>query len=149
MDLPPHVVVGLVAGGRRAEARSAGSLWACMDCRKCTRRCPQGVDVARLFDELRSEALAAGVAPSPSAAPALEFHRAFLDSVRRHGRLHELGFLLRFRRRTQRTFENFGLAVSMFLKGKFRVRARRSPARRKISEILEHAAGRLFERGDK
>jgi heterodisulfide reductase subunit C len=145
MDVPPHVIVGLAALGDRNGARASGAIWACIDCRTCNQRCPQGVDVAGLFDELRSEALAAGLAPTPSEAPGLAFHRAFLASVRRHGRAHEAGFLVRFRRRTGRTFQNVGLAMSMLLKGKLRLRPRRSPARRKIRELIDHSAPRLFD----
>jgi len=147
MDRPPHVVVALAALGDRSAAMAARGIWACMDCRSCTAACPQGIDVAGLFDELRAEAVALGAAPSADDEPALAFHKAFLGSVRRNGRAHAPGYMAAFRRSTGRTFRDLGFVVSMLFKGKLRLRPRRSSARGEIREMVDSSAPHLFEPG--
>jgi hypothetical protein len=51
-----------------------------------------------------------------TAVPA--FNDIFLDAVRRRGRIHEMGLMVRFKLRTRRLFEDIGKAPMMLLKGK-------------------------------
>ena len=120
MDLTPSRLLRLLQTDEpRHEARALGSraIWLCLGCETCVSRCPNEVDLPRAVDFLRGEALAARVAHR-DAREILAFHRAFLDTVARHGRLYELGLIAQYKLRTGHLLQDVELAPSMFLKGK-------------------------------
>src|SRR3989339_349888 len=49
------------------------------------------------------------------------FHRAFLDSIRNTGRVHELSLIMRFKMKTRGFFKDAGLGWVMFRRGKIKV----------------------------
>jgi heterodisulfide reductase subunit C len=120
MDQPPSRLLRLLQTDEpRHEALVLGSraIWLCLGCETCVSRCPNEVDLPRAVDFLRGEALAARVAHR-DAREILAFHRAFLDTVARHGRLYELGLIARYKLRTGHLLQDVALAPSMFRKGK-------------------------------
>ena len=98
MDLLPHQVLRLVQLGRVDRAMACEAVWQCVSCLTCTTRCPQSVGCAAVFDALRQLSIAHGVA-SPARQRVVAFHQAFLENVRRYGRLHELDLVRRFKTR--------------------------------------------------
>jgi heterodisulfide reductase subunit C len=49
------------------------------------------------------------------------FHAAFLDSVRTHGRVHELSMMAHYKMKTRRYFDDMKLGWRMFTRGKLRI----------------------------
>jgi heterodisulfide reductase subunit C len=68
------------------------------------------------MDTLRKISVAEGFA-SPQAS-ITDFHRLFLASVEKYGRLNELEFSIRHNLAMKRPTKDIGLAVTMFQKGK-------------------------------
>jgi len=95
MDLRPHQVVRALQLGMDQEVLSAKTIWVCAACQTCSTRCPNDIDIAHLMDLLRQESL--GRVVPPAEPEVVLFHRAFLGSVRRHGRVFELGMLVRYK----------------------------------------------------
>jgi heterodisulfide reductase subunit C2 len=91
--------------------------WLCVGCETCLTRCPQDVDLPRVMDFIRQEALARGIAHRDAAA-VVAFHRAFLHSVERQGRLFEFGMIAEYKLRSRHLFQDMTVAPAMFLKGK-------------------------------
>jgi heterodisulfide reductase subunit C len=73
-------------------------IWICTGCQTCTTRCPQGIDVATVMDELKIIARRADRIPPH--APLAEVLRLNADSLKRWGRLYEVELVARamFRR---------------------------------------------------
>ena len=57
-DLKPMQVVRLCCYGQEDVLMQSQTIWLCASCETCTTRCPNGIDIARLMDVLRSRALA-------------------------------------------------------------------------------------------
>ncbi len=102
--------------GQRDQALASRMIWECTSCHTCITRCPQKVDIAALNDDLRQMSLAEGKACPTTAAPT--FNDAFLRSVRRRGRVYEVGLMAAFKMRTRRFFADMGKLPMMLLKGK-------------------------------
>ena len=65
------------------------AIWHCVSCQTCTTRCPQSVDCAGVMDVLRQMSFERGKA-ARKLRRVLVFQKAFLDNVRRNGRLNEV-----------------------------------------------------------
>ncbi|MBW2147416.1 MAG: 4Fe-4S dicluster domain-containing protein [Deltaproteobacteria bacterium] len=119
MDVPPHRAVWMSVNDRTHELIRARSPWLCLGCLTCTERCPNGVDVAALWDRIRM------AATDRSDAPELDeraFHRLFLQGIRQRGRQYELGLLVRFKMITAQPLRDALLGVRMALRGKLALR---------------------------
>lgn len=95
MDLTPHQVVRAVQLGLDQQVLNSKTIWVCAACQTCSTRCPNDIDIAHMMDLLRQESRRRG--GEPAEPEVVLFHRAFLDSVRRHGRVFELGMLARYK----------------------------------------------------
>lgn len=89
MDLLPNQLVRLVQLERIDRALESEAIWKCVSCVTCSTRCPQSVDCAGVIDVLRHLAVEKGVASEERRRTVL-FQEAFLDNIRRNGRLREL-----------------------------------------------------------
>ena len=115
-DLKPHELVRLVQIDQRGAALSSRFLWECTSCHTCITRCPQKVDIPAMNDALRALSLHEGVAAAGTAVPV--FNQAFLNSVRKRGRIHELSLMAAFKLHTRRFFDDVDKAPAMLAKGK-------------------------------
>jgi heterodisulfide reductase subunit C2 len=106
MDVMPNQILRLVQLGQEKRAMACGAVWLCVACQTCTARCPQSVDPAGVMDALRQASLEAGTA-SPSGQRTVTFQKAFLDNIRRNGRLNELELVGQFK--TQGFLKDFSL----------------------------------------
>jgi len=98
MDLAPNRLIRLVQLDRLDKAAASLSAWECVSCQTCTTRCPQSVDCAGIMDALRELSIADGT-DSAARNRTVIFQRAFLDNIRRHGRLNEMDLVGRFKTR--------------------------------------------------
>ncbi len=137
-DITPHQLVRLLQTGQRNAALSSGFIWECTSCHTCITRCPQQVDICGMNDALRALSLSEGLATRDTAVPT--FNKAFLDSVRKRGRVHELGLMAVFKLRTGRFFEDMGKAPMMLTKGKLPLFGHRVSGRDKREELFRRAA---------
>ena len=96
MDLMPNAIMRLVQLGQEARAMACGAVWLCVACQTCTARCPQSVDPAGVMDALRQASVEEGAA-SATGQRTITFQKAFLDNIRRNGRLNELELVGQFK----------------------------------------------------
>ncbi len=133
MDILPNRLIRMVQFGLKDEVLRSHTIWLCASCETCVTRCPNEVDLPHVMDTLRSLSIADGVAPSEPAIR--QFHEAFLDEVKAGGRVHELRLVGRFKRRTGRWFQDVGLGLKMFGRGKLKL----LPSRTKEREWIRRA----------
>lgn len=120
MDLTPAQVIHAVRLGQRDLVLRSRTIWLCVSCETCTTRCPQGVDIAKVMDACRILALREGVEP---AVPELaKFHRKAMKSIRRHGRMFELGLLmaLKLSGASGPLTKDMGLGMKLMRRGKLK-----------------------------
>lgn len=96
MDLMPNQVVRLAQLGELPAVTGSRAIWLCVACQACSERCPKGVDIAGVMDAAR-QLSARQDDVHPGIARTVAFQRAFLDTIRRHGRLYELELIARFK----------------------------------------------------
>jgi len=145
MDAPPTRVMRLVQLGDVEAALRAKSIWQCVSCQTCSARCPKEVDCAGVMDALRQLAFERGMA-SPAERRTVIFQRAFLDNIRRYGRLNELELIARFKgevflrgRTVGVLFEDADLAPKLQQRGKLHVRGQRVKNRGVVERIFSRA----------
>ena len=116
MDIKPNQVMRLAQINARDKVLSSSSIWLCLSCETCTTRCPEDIDIAKVMDTLRKISVVEGYS---SPQPAIKnFHKLFLDSVEKHGRLNELEFSIKNNLAQGKPLKDLPLAVKLFRKGK-------------------------------
>lgn len=143
-DVKPHAIVRLTQLGQRDELLASRMIWQCTSCQTCATRCPQRVDIAAINDTLRQMSRQANKVHSASTLPV--FNDAFLSSIRKRGRVYEVGLMAAYKLKTGRLFEDMGKLPLMLAKGKLRLLPSPSVAgaeeRRQIWKRARLARGR-------
>lgn len=145
MDFMPNQVMRMVQLGLRDEVLRSRTIQVCASCQTCSTRCPNEIDIAHLMDVLRQIARRSGV---PSAEPRIAaFNDAFLKSVRRHGRVFELGMTGAYKMATGDFTGDMGLGMKLFFKGRLKVLPSNVKARKAVRGLFdgEKAANKKCE----
>jgi len=124
MDLLPSQIIRLVQLGEEAEVLQSRAIWLCASCAACTARCPMGIDVAGVMDALRMRAVRRKVGLPD--ARSRKFNRSFLQSVRRNGRVFELGMMAVYKVLGGDLFADLGKLPRMLARVKIALLPRRS-----------------------
>jgi heterodisulfide reductase subunit C len=143
MDLMPNQLVRALQTGHFEKAMASDAIWACVSCQTCSTRCPKSVDCAGIMDALRELALRRGVA-SPAQKRVIAFQRAFLENIRRNGRLDEIELIAEFKLRAlphERSlrflFKDAGLAPELQKRHKLHLRGEKVKDRAVVRRIFE------------
>jgi heterodisulfide reductase subunit C len=134
MDYKPNQIMQMVLLGMKERVLASKTIWVCASCYTCSTRCPNDIDIAGVMDWLRQSALREGVVPAEKEVPL--FHAAFLDSIRSHGRVHELGMMARYKMKTGKFFDDFKLGWKMFKKGKLKLFPSGIKKKKEITELF-------------
>ncbi len=134
MDYTPRQVIRLLQLNLIDEALNAESIWICATCETCSTRCPREVDITSLMDALRREALRQGIVKDKKVAI---FNQAFLDGVRKYGRVYETGLLLQHNLKTGQLFKDAELGLPMFIRGKAAILPEKIRAREQVQKIFQ------------
>ena len=137
MDFLPSQIMRMIHLGMEAEALQARSIWLCASCEACTTRCPQGSDIAGVMDALRILAVERKAAVPDGHGK--QFNRSFLGSVRRHGRVFEVGMLAAYKLRSGDLFSDVGKVPQMLAKGKLALLPHRSGGVKQVREVFRRA----------
>ncbi len=95
MDYTPRQLWHLVQIGLRDEALKSRTFWLCTNCFSCTIRCPRGISLTETMAALKRLAIAENVSLKEKDSVST-FYRAFMETVRRHGRNYEPELILRY-----------------------------------------------------
>ncbi|MGD0217428.1 MAG: 4Fe-4S dicluster domain-containing protein [Desulfobaccales bacterium] len=134
MDYPPHAILRLLQLGLLQEALESHTIWICAGCHTCSVQCPMEISLAAVMNSLRQLALKEGV--KVAEPDILDFHRAVNASIRRFGRTHELGVMMRYKARMRRWFTDLDLGLKMLARGKMELRAHRVKALQEIRRLF-------------
>ncbi|MGO9124818.1 MAG: 4Fe-4S dicluster domain-containing protein [Terriglobales bacterium] len=142
MDLVPNQLIRTVQLGQTTTALRSRAIWECVSCQTCSTRCPKEVDCAAVIDALREISLAEGMVAT-SEQPVVAFQQAFLDNIRRNGRLAELELIAQFKTavffRTGRPaflFKDAGLAPQMGKRKKLHLLPGKAQDRKVVERIF-------------
>lgn len=137
MDPSIHKIMEMVQFGRREELLTSTAIWYCVSCETCSTRCPKECKPSKVVDVLREMALREKKYPD-DIARILAFHQTFLQSVRKTGRLYEVGMIRDFKLRTFDLFDDAILGLKMFAMGKIKLLPTKVKDRTTIEKIFRH-----------
>jgi heterodisulfide reductase subunit C len=138
MDIRPNSLIRMIQMGRKAEILGSSAIWLCVSCETCGTRCPNQIDIGVLMDALREMALEEGVHAKEKNIHLL--HEAFIDSIRRGGRVHEATMLVDYKLRSRDFFTDLLPGMKLFMKGKIPLLPSLVKGRGEIKRIFERCA---------
>jgi heterodisulfide reductase subunit C len=131
-DLLPHQVFRFLQLDRE-DPLHAVQPWLCVGCQTCAARCPQELDLSKVMDVLRTEAMRRRTVPR-AARRLMLFNRIFVDQVLTRGRLNEAQLGASYNLEARVPFQNV-VALPAFLKrGKLR------PGGKRIRDVKKKMA---------
>lgn len=142
MDIAPHRIIRYIIDGEREKVLSSKTIWVCIGCITCSSRCPNGVDVARVMEVMRKLSIEAGL---EAARDTWRFDELFIESVARHGRLYELGAILRYRLHKKELSDDAAMGLDMIKKGRIGL----FPHNIKDRDVLETAIRKMIGKARK
>ena len=119
MDISPNRVMRMVQLGCEKPVLQSSTIWLCAGCETCATRCPKGLSVSKVMDACRQ--MAVEKKSKTREKDVLTFHKQFLAEVKRHGRIHEMGMLARYKVLSGQLFNDMPLGMKMFMKGKLAI----------------------------
>jgi heterodisulfide reductase subunit C len=135
MDFTPAQILRLVQLGQKDALLQSSAIWLCIGCETCGTRCPNEIHAGAVIDALRHIAIAEGV---PAAERSVfKLHEAFLNSIRRFGRLHELSMILEHKLTSRDLLSNLDMGIDMFLKGKIHLLPKRIKGMDQVKTLFE------------
>lgn len=134
MDYPPNGIIRLLQFGMRQQALESSTIWICVGCHTCSVQCPMEIDIAAIMATLRRLALEEGaMIAEPNI---LDFHREVLHSIKRYGRAHKLGIMLRYKARIRQWFADLDVGLKMLGRRKMDLKASRVKAIDEITRLF-------------
>jgi heterodisulfide reductase subunit C2 len=133
-DYPVSQIMRLVQAGQKDTVLSSKSIWLCATCETCTTRCPCEIDVAQVMNALRIMARREG---KVSEKDVKTFYDAFLDSIRQHGRLFEVGTLMSYNLRSGNFMADADLGPKVMSRNKIHFMPKNIKGRDKVAQIFK------------
>ncbi len=144
MDYQPRQVMRLVQLGLKDRALASSTIWLCASCHTCTTRCPRGVKIAETMDALRQIAWREGYKPREERVA--KFHSIFLNSLRKGGRLGEVGLVGSFKLATGDYFSDLDLGRKLFAQGKLKLASHHLHNPQAVARIFERVREKEAQR---
>jgi len=138
MEYGPDRILRLIQLGERERVLQSRDIWLCAACETCGARCPNGINIARVMDSLRFEAIQAGIQGAES--DAVKFHKLFLFVVQTLGRTHEASLLLAYKLWTMHLMADMDSGVQLILKGKVPIIPKRIKNQKTVQQIFNQCA---------
>lgn len=133
-DYGPRQIMRMVQLEMKDQCLESEMIWNCACCYTCTARCPRDIDVASVMEALRMMSRSEGkVADTHVTA----FNDIFLDSIKSHGRVHELELILRYNMATRQPMKDAAMGPAMFLKRKIALLPSQIEGATAVRKIME------------
>ncbi|MGB9639762.1 MAG: 4Fe-4S dicluster domain-containing protein [Anaerolineales bacterium] len=138
MDYGADRILRMIQLGEREKVLQSRDIWLCAACETCGARCPNGINIARVMDALRFEAIQSGILGPEK--DAVKFHKLFLFVVQTLGRTHEASLLLAYKLWTMHLMADMDSGVQLILKGKVPLIPKRIKSQKTVQHIFDQSA---------
>jgi heterodisulfide reductase subunit C len=135
MDIRPNNIIRMIQMGMKKEVLGSSAIWLCVSCETCGTRCPNKIDIGVLMDALREMSIEEKVPAKEKNIHLL--HEAFVQSVKRGGRVHEATMLIDYKLRSKDFMTDLVPGMVLFLKGKIPLFPSLIKGRGEIKRIFE------------
>jgi heterodisulfide reductase subunit C len=138
-DYMPNQMMRMLQVGMVDEVLDSKSIQLCIQCLTCSARCPRNIDVAGIFEDLKTIAVA-----QQRKVPehVKTFNKTFMDAVALFGRLPEFYDMARFYMGTlnpKMALGNVGLMIPVMTRRKMPLIPRRSKGAAEVGRIYKKA----------
>jgi heterodisulfide reductase subunit C len=136
-DYTPNQVMRMLQVGLVDRVLDSKAVQLCVQCLTCTARCPRNIDIAGIFEDLKTIATAQ---ERDVPEHAKTFNKAFMGAVARFGRLPEFLMMAMFYTGTMNpkmAMGDMGLMVPMVTKRKLSFIPRRAKGTAEVSRIYK------------
>ncbi len=137
MDLFSSQIMRLLHLGEEEEILASKAIWTCSSCEACSTRCPMGIDIAAVMDTLKIIAIERKAALEDT--PGRDLNKTFLASVRRHGRVFELGMMALYKLTRRDFFTDADKAPKLLAKRKLALLPHFSKSGKEVRRIFQRA----------
>ncbi len=149
-DYTPNQIMRLLQVGLVERVLDSKAVQLCVQCLTCTARCPRNIDIAGIFEDLKTIAVAQG---RDVPEHANTFNKAFMGAVARFGRLPEFLMMAMFYTGTMNpkmAMGDMGLMVPMVTKRKLSFIPRRAKGTAEVSRIYKKtmAKAQAYEKAE-
>ena len=144
MDIYPDQVMRYIQLGLKKEIRESATIWVCASCETCTTRCPNEIDIAGVMDFLKQSVV--GEKAKAAESKVLAFHQAFLDDIRKRGRIFEAGLMQSYmlksgewlqKMKDLTIMDEMRLGWTMYRKGRLNLLPKHIKDREEIKELFK------------
>jgi len=145
MDYSPRRTIALIRSGRSRDVLTSNSMWVCASCYLCTVRCPKDVKITELMHALERLSVYHGLISRRTSTPTM--YRAFVNSIKSNGRVHELGMMLKFYLSTIltgkinpfATIKMLPLALKLLTHGRMSIKPRKIKGSEQVKTMVKRA----------
>jgi heterodisulfide reductase subunit C len=138
-DYPVSQVMRLLQAGQKDTILNSKSVWLCATCETCTTRCPCEIDVAQVMNTLR---IIARRENRVSEKDVQKFYDTFLGSIKRHGRMFEMGVLLSYNLKSGHILSDAELGPKVIFRNKIHFLPKNIKGRSEVAKIFQRFAER-------
>jgi len=138
MDYPPSVIMRMLQTGfseNEEKVLRSYTIWLCVTCEMCYERCPMEIDIPVVMDFLREKSLKLKKT-NKKAKDIIAFHKAFLSTVNKTGRLFEIGLIAGYKLNTFHLTQDVALAPKMLSRGKLPLLPEKIKNKKNIADIF-------------
>ena len=139
MDYSPRRTIAMIRAGRRKDVLTCNTMWICASCYMCTVRCPRDVKPTELMHTLERLSTHYGVRSSRVSTPAM--YQAFVNSIKSNGRVHEVGLMMEYYRKTNpiSALRMSGVGLGLLTHGRMSLKANKIKGVGQINAMLKKA----------
>ena len=139
MDYSPRKLIARIRAGRRYDVLSSNTMWICASCYLCTARCPKDVKITELMHSLERLSARHGLLNKVVSTPAM--YKAFVDSIKKNGRVHEIGIMMQFYLKTNpfAALQMLPVAMQLMIHRRVGIKPTKIKGVKQIKAILERA----------
>jgi heterodisulfide reductase subunit C len=143
MDYGPHEIIRMIQLGLADEIRRANTVWVCASCETCFTRCPQQIDIPKLMDHIKQRIVGQGDKPAEGVVAA--FHEAFLDNIKRFGRINETALMAAFQLKSAKAgkgldpkeaIRNMKLGLAMLKRGRLGLVPKKTGGKQAVRKLF-------------
>jgi len=143
MDYGPHQIIRMVQLGLAEEISTANTAWVCASCETCFTRCPQQIDIPKLMDHIKQRVVGQGDKPAEGVVAA--FHEAFLDNIKRFGRINETALMAAFQLKSAKAgkgldpkeaMRNMKLGLAMLKRGRLGLVPKKTGGKQAVRKLF-------------
>ncbi len=135
MDIMPHEIIRFIQMGEKDRLLFSGAIWKCLGCETCFSRCPNEINIPGAIDSLKNMCFA----EKKAAGLPADFHRIFLNGLKKNGVLYELGLMIHLKLVMKDFFSDMAMGMKMILGGKLSLFPRRIRDRAGMKKIFENS----------